>query len=68
MLRRGIVAEGLGLERNLLADHKCGVGWHGLYGWSVDMALVGLHLSHQREDDEGDSQVEDKVTDRDPVL
>ena len=66
-MRRGIVARGLGLERNLLVDDDCGVGW---YDWSVDIALgaVGLHLLHQREDDEKDNQVEDKVADRDPVL
>ena len=66
-MRRGIVAGGLRLQRNLLVDDDCGVGW---YGWSVDIALgaVGLHLLHQREDDEEDSQVEQKVADRDPIL
>ena len=46
LVRWGIVARGLGLQRNLLVDDDCGVGW---YDWAVDIACsaVGLHLPHQ---------------------
>ena len=46
LVRRGIVARRLGLERDLLVDDDCGVGW---YDRAVDVAFgaVGLDLLHQ---------------------
>ena len=56
-----IVGRGLRLERNLLVDDDCGVGWYGWYGGSVDIALGAVGLLHQREDDEEDNQVEEMI-------
>ena len=55
LVRRRVVARGL--ERNLLVDDDCGVGWDSR---TVDIALgtVGLHLLQQGEDDEENGQVE----------
>ena len=46
LVRRGIVARRLRLERDLLVDDDCGVGW---YDRAVDVAFgaVGLDLLHQ---------------------
>ena len=46
LVRRGIVARWLRLERDLLVDDDRGVGW---YDGAVDVACgaVGLHLLHE---------------------
>ena len=48
-----------------LVDHHMSLGW--VSSWQL-LKSLHAHLCHEGEDDEEDRGVEDKVSDRDPVL